>query len=482
MLKRKLMHDRPADRELIASRLPKTDTALCPAMWSPMAARSLRSSRLEGRQALRADQVGHRHACVPVLVLEVLDVSSTHVEEASEAQAGAVELADDQRGLVIRNRNEIGSPEQRQLVLGQAQRLQVDGNLILQLLLDISVWEVSSIRLENRGLGLATHTTDVDIVLDPVQLRADHHEASLALVDARKEALIHHLTTCLDTTLEVLACALGCPRARLVRPAIDAELDELCHGVLLDVVVVGLLQDQHLIVSGHAIAEVRTILALVLELDDPNSLTRRTTILLDHSRLKRHGLARARVDALRRVVAQGVLKAEVHCLNLAQSILGTRLLHRLWCWPNRDLGIDLHHIGIELLLVPTVRCDLPGVDANDDAIPSALVQHLDELIVLGRCVEDDRNCNARVDQAVCDGNGVEAVPVNKLVTATCRVRENVRGQQGHLVLRALGRWQQSVVALGPIAQAKLILSGSLCHALRNEAKCCDGFGSSLEPK
>ena len=76
-------------------------------------------------------------------------------------------------------------------------------------------------------------------MLNAVEFGTDHHETSLALVNAGQEALVDHLATGLPTALEVLTGALGNPFARLVVAAIHTKLNELCNGVLLDVVVAG---------------------------------------------------------------------------------------------------------------------------------------------------------------------------------------------------------------------------------------------------
>jgi len=100
---------------------------------------------------------------------------------------------------------------------------------------------------------------------------SDHVVAQLPLNDAGAEALVHELTAGRLAALEVLAHALGRPRARLGRAAVDAELEELGHGVLLGVVVICLHEVEHLVVRARAVAVGAAVLAR-LELDDPDAL------------------------------------------------------------------------------------------------------------------------------------------------------------------------------------------------------------------
>ena len=110
--------------------------------------------------------------------------------------------------------------------------------------------------------------------------------------DTWTEALIHKLATCVFAALQVLAHALGGPFSGLIVAATYAELDELCHGMLLLVVVVGLHQGQLLAILAAALAVLLAVVA-VLQLDDPDALTGGAAVLLDHARLKRHGLLEA---------------------------------------------------------------------------------------------------------------------------------------------------------------------------------------------
>ena len=173
---------------------------------------------------------------------------------------------------MVVDRDEIGGPEQRRCRLRKAKRLEVDGGLGLELLLHVGVRETRLTGLVDRGLGLAANTADADIVLNTVELKTDHLEASLALVNAGQEALVDHQATGLPAALEVLTGALRKSRCPTVVAAVDAELAELCDGVLLNVVVVGLLQDEHLVVGCDLVAVVLAVVAR-LKLDDPDALT-----------------------------------------------------------------------------------------------------------------------------------------------------------------------------------------------------------------
>merc|ERR1719221_1191240 len=92
--------------------------------------------------------------------------------------------------------------------------------------------------------------------MDDADERVTHHVvAQLTFHDAWAKALVHKLATSRLAALQILAGALGSPGARLAGAAADTELDELTHGVLLRVVVVGLHQVQHLIVRAAALTE-----------------------------------------------------------------------------------------------------------------------------------------------------------------------------------------------------------------------------------
>ncbi len=62
-------------------------------------------------------------------------------------------------------------------------------------------------------------------------------------------------------------------------------------------VVVRLHQTEHFVVLADAVAEVLAVVPL-LQLDDPDTLAGRPTVLLDHARLVSHGLLEAGLEPL----------------------------------------------------------------------------------------------------------------------------------------------------------------------------------------
>merc|ERR1719443_2424072 len=189
--------------------------------------------------------------------------------------------------------NEVTGPPERDRLVRQAER----GHDLVDVVREELLRQV-------RELGLVRTVVGVDraraadrgdaallrlLVDDPDELRPDHVVAELTLHDARAEALVHELSAGCLAALQVLACSLGGPRARRIRASVDAPLDELRNGVLLGVVVVRFHQGQHLAVLTTALAESRAVVAL-LQLDDPDALSRGPAVLLDHARLESHGL------------------------------------------------------------------------------------------------------------------------------------------------------------------------------------------------
>ena len=113
------------------------------------------------------------------------------------------------------------------------------------------------------------------------------------------------MTTSLRATFEVLASSLRGPFARLVSAAIGAELDELGDGMLLDLVVVRLFQNEDLVVAGRTVAVVGAIL-VGLQLNDPDSFPGAATVLLHDTWLEGDGLREARLHVFAKIVAEGV--------------------------------------------------------------------------------------------------------------------------------------------------------------------------------
>mmetsp|Transcript_44388 Transcript_44388/g.91767 ORF Transcript_44388/g.91767 Transcript_44388/m.91767 type:complete len:329 (-) Transcript_44388:26-1012(-) len=93
------------------------------------------------------------------------------------------------------------------------------------------------------------------LLVDDADKRVTHHVvAQLAFDNSRAETLVHQLTAGLLATLQILADALGSPGTTFASAAAHAELDELSDGVLFRVVVVGLHEVQHLVVTARALA------------------------------------------------------------------------------------------------------------------------------------------------------------------------------------------------------------------------------------
>merc|ERR1712078_775974 len=99
-----------------------------------------------------------------------------------------------------------------------------------------------------------------------------------------------------------------------------------------------------------------------LQLDDPDTFTCRSTVLLDHTRLEFHGLLEACAKLCFIIVGLRVFQANVHLGNLAESILGTHLFHHIWRWPGLDsFFAHCAHAIVELLLITSICLDLAWV-------------------------------------------------------------------------------------------------------------------------
>merc|ERR1712217_205949 len=252
-----------------------------------------------------------------LLLRKILQIFSACVQESSEPKAGAIELADDHRSFMSIDRDEVCSPQKRDVLLRQTEGRDVVLQLSLQLRLDCLQRKLSRVReigragWVNGGLGLAANPPNVDVVLNSEQFLANHDKSSFTLVDTRAEALIDHLTSSLGSTFEVLARAFGLPCTGLIRAAILTPLNELCNRVLLDVVVVRLLQNQHFRQICDSVAVLLAIV-LFLKFNNPNSFSGGTTVLLDDSLLKSNRLGEPLLNLFGRIVSQSVRKAKVH--------------------------------------------------------------------------------------------------------------------------------------------------------------------------
>merc|ERR1712176_908053 len=144
------------------------------------------------------------------------------IEEAGDAQTGTVELTQHEGRLVIIDRHEVCSPQERQLRHLQVQSFHDVRNRSLQHL--TALLPLRCIWWEDSLLVVTADTSRVLVMLNTVQPGADTHEASLTLIDTRKVALIDHESSSLQSSLEVHALALGCPCTRLLSTTVRAEL------------------------------------------------------------------------------------------------------------------------------------------------------------------------------------------------------------------------------------------------------------------
>merc|ERR1712217_13888 len=414
---------------------------------------------------------------------EVLQIFSACVQESSKPEAGAIELANDHRSPMSIDGDEVCSPQKRDVLLRQTEGCNVLLQLSLQLRLDglqrklSRVREVGRAGRVNGSLGLAAHATDVDVVLNSVQLLANHDKSSFTLVDTRAEALINHLTPSLDSTLEVLARAFGFPCAGLLSAAVLTPFNELCNRVLLDVIVVRLLQYQHFRQICDSVAILLAIVSL-LEVNNPNSFSSGTTILLDDSLLESNRLGEPVLNLLRRIVSQSVRKAEVHILDFCEGVLRTHKLHVCRSRPDWNLCSDLCHRSIELLLITTVRGDLPGIDSHHDGIE--IWNDFEEAVVLVDVVEQNLHCQARIFQAIGDPDGVEPVAAGDLVTSTGRVGVNVAPDECDTILGVLRIILQVIIVFRLVSKAcNINCLFRILRRFRFSARrfCCFSFGT-----
>mmetsp|Transcript_17844 Transcript_17844/g.47181 ORF Transcript_17844/g.47181 Transcript_17844/m.47181 type:complete len:388 (+) Transcript_17844:634-1797(+) len=339
-------------------------------------------------------------------------------EALGDADARAVELAHDpllllRRSALFGRQDEIRGPPQRDRLVGEPEGWHHLREVLLQ-----------EILRQGRELRLLGPVERVDragpphggdaallrlLVDDAQQSVADHVVPELPFDDARAEALVHQLAALGLPSLEVLALALGGPGARRRGLAVRAEFDELRDGVLLFVVVVGLHQVQLLAVVAALLPESAAVLA-GLELDDPNALSSRATVLLDDARLEGHCFLEACSELCGIIVGQGVLQADAHVRDLAQGVLGAHELHHVRRWPNLHaiLAQSAHGI-VEFALVATVRLDLARIATDDQRIEG--LAHLEELGVVIVDVTDQLAAHAGQDHSVGEGDRVVTVPI-----------------------------------------------------------------------
>mmetsp|Transcript_32206 Transcript_32206/g.72656 ORF Transcript_32206/g.72656 Transcript_32206/m.72656 type:complete len:490 (-) Transcript_32206:43-1512(-) len=424
--------------------------ALIWVMHYPPAA-DLNLSFVEHLDGLDAHQVGQLARLEVVLIRHVGErlLATADGLEHGDADARAVELADRVlvRAVIGRVRDQISRPHDRERLALQAKRGH-DLRQVLheQLVLQIGVLGLVGTVKSVRRAG-AQHRRDATLrwlLVDQLEARRPRRQhAHLALHDARAEALVDHLTTRLLAARQVRTRTLRRPRVALAaRTAVDAPLDELAHGVELLVVVVGLHHVEHVAIFERRVTVVGAVL-LFLELDDPDALARRATVLLDHARLVRHRLLEARDERVIVVVRERVRQAAVEVGDLAQRVLGAHLDLDVGARPHGDAQCDaVAHQAIEGGLV--LATELAGVDADDQCVVA--LDGLGELGVLGVKVLDDVAGATRLDHAVRDRDGVDAVAVGALVGATVLGSRDLKLHDAQLVLGLSRGLAKGVVA------------------------------------
>ena len=99
-------------------------------------------------------------------------------------------------------------------------------------------------------------------------------------------------------------------------------------------------------------------MVLRLQLDDPDTLNCRTTVLPHDTGLEGNARREASLDVLGGIVAHGVWSTEVLVVDFAQRIFGIHLCHDNWWWPYVHLRRTLRHGHIKLDLVAISCIDL----------------------------------------------------------------------------------------------------------------------------
>merc|ERR1719301_195991 len=201
-------------------------------------------------------------------------------------------------------------------------------------------------------------------------------------------------------------------------------------------IVICLHHVKHLIIGAGGFTKAAAILA---------------TVLLDHTRLKFHRLLETSCKLCFIVVGQCVLKTNVHLGNLAESVLGTHLFHHIRRWP--DLNSQLPHLPhavIKLLLATSIIVNLSWIASYNDRIE--LLHDLEELVVF--CVEvvDKLAAHSCRDHSICEWDGVVAVTIAALVSATIGLILDVDLSKTDLELWAGGLIFQAKVVFGDSGQ------------------------------
>merc|ERR1719384_1018492 len=136
------------------------------------------SLRIQLLTCERTDFVRHFLTHCHLLRGEVGQVFSARIQEPCESQARAIELANDHRRLRTIYGNKVSGPQKGDVLLRQAESLDVVLQFGLQLCLDglqrqlSRIWEIVGAGRVNARLGFAADATDVDVVLDAKEFLA----------------------------------------------------------------------------------------------------------------------------------------------------------------------------------------------------------------------------------------------------------------------------------------------------------------------
>ena len=250
------------------------------------------------------------------------------------------------------HRDEVTRPQQRQRLVLETHAPHDLGDVLVKLGPQIRVQRL--VRRVERVLRDAAHRRHAAarrLLVDDREQRVLHHlHPHLALLDARQQPLVDELPAGLLASLEVLAREGRFPRAGLGRRPVHAELEELAHRVVLDVVVVHLHQLELVVIIELCVAQILAV-GLILEPDEPDALSGRAAVLLDHARLEGGEGLEALLELLRSIVRRRVGQAAREVLDGDQRVLGAELRLHGRRRPHRHaLGDRRHHERVEFLL------------------------------------------------------------------------------------------------------------------------------------
>mmetsp|Transcript_2721 Transcript_2721/g.5630 ORF Transcript_2721/g.5630 Transcript_2721/m.5630 type:complete len:375 (-) Transcript_2721:568-1692(-) len=284
----------------------------------------LLDSLLEALKRLLSDQIDEAVSLGQIFLGDVLQilVGTAGSEELGDAHTGAVELTDHERGLVVVHRDPIGSPEEGKGGVGKVEDAHDRWEVLLEGGLQLRI--LRCIGGKERILGNTSNSREAIslwlLVDDREESVACHLEAHLSLLDARTESLIDQLCLGCTSALEVFSLSLGLPHGVSLVASVDTPVKKLPHGVVLDVVVVHLHQLQLVVILQFGVSQIRAVF-LLRQPAEPDALTRRPTVLLDHSGLERRSDLEALLQFLRSEVDGGVGKAAVEVFDLHECLL-----------------------------------------------------------------------------------------------------------------------------------------------------------------